>query len=340
MASTSLTDFPASETPLPDSPKNPPNWNQLLTTRNPSSATSPISSVPPQEDAIPFSGKEVSAGPEDSGLSIVGYTIGPYPSYCALISSMRKTWSLKGNLQLLSLREGFFLLRFSASDDFEMALSGVPWFFLEWPFFLQKWSPHPKRVECSSIPIWVRIVDLPLCCWTPSGISRIASFIGIPLVVDTPTAQKTRLTFARVCIEVTSKSVLPDLIPISLDGESMMLEVQYEWKPTPCEICDSLVHSADICPTKPSQSSTAVLPSREKSTNRKPRRRPRTRRPPPKSSTSANNLRPPKISTRKIQVLQSGSDIASSIALAMETTVVITAPQIDTSNQQAKSTRT
>ncbi|PKU79343.1 uncharacterized protein LOC110111469 [Dendrobium catenatum] len=327
MASTSLTDFPALSNPASE-------------TRP--SATSPLSSVPLQEDVIPFSGKEVSAGPEESGLSLVGYTIGPYPTYGALISSMRKKWSLKGNLQLTSLREGFFLLRFSVLDDFEMALSGAPWFFLEWPFFLQKWSPHPKRVECSSIPIWVRILDLPLCCWTPNGISKIASFIGIPLMVDTPTAQKTRLTFARVCIEVTSKSVLPDLIPISLVGESMMLEVQYEWKPTPCEFCDSLVHPADICPTKPSQSSTAALPSRGKSINRKPRRRSRTRRPPPKSSTSANNLRPPKISTNtatnKIQVLQSGSDIASSIALAIETTVVITAPQIDTSTQQAEST--
>ncbi|KAL0922659.1 hypothetical protein M5K25_006661 [Dendrobium thyrsiflorum] len=290
---------------------------------------------------------------------------------------MRKTWSLKGNLQLLSLPECFFLLRFSALDDFEMALSGGPWLFLEWPFILQKWSPHPKRDEFSSIPIWVKVHDLPLCCWNPIGISKIASFIGIPLVVDTPTAQKTRLTFARVCVEVTSKSVLPDLIPISLAGESIMLKVQYDWKPTPCEFCDSLVHPADLCPSKPSHSSTAAPPSRGKSTNRKPRRRPRTRPPPPKSSTSANNLRPPNISTNttadpptttniqpsstplvtcnpqvqethidkhneepstllapnKIHVLQSVSDIPSSIALAMETTVVITAPQINTSTQ-------
>ncbi|KAI0507814.1 hypothetical protein KFK09_013942 [Dendrobium nobile] len=116
-----------------------------------------------------------------------------------------------------------------------------------------QWNPKfiPKRDEFTSIPIWVKIVDLPLAVWNPPGISKIASFIGHPLAVDALTARKTRLTFARVCILVTSKSTFPDEIPISLDGDDVNLKVIYDWKPTPCSGCGSLVHPPNLCPKNP-----------------------------------------------------------------------------------------
>ncbi|KAI0500656.1 hypothetical protein KFK09_018872 [Dendrobium nobile] len=167
-------------------------------------------------------------------------------------------------------------------EDFEMAWSKGVWFFLGRPFLLQKWSPKflPKRENFTSIPIWVKIHDLPLVCWNSEGISSIASKIGIPLAVDALTAQRTRLTFARVCIQVNADATYPEEIPISIKDDVFSLKIQYEWKPTPCEHCKSLVHASSVCPSKPETVSTtipAVLPPNHTTRGRSKSRRPQGR---------------------------------------------------------------
>ncbi|PKU59626.1 uncharacterized protein LOC110106371 [Dendrobium catenatum] len=166
---------------------------------------------------------------------------------------MQKLWPLKGSMSLLSMADGFFLLKFTTSEDLEAILSGGPWFLLGKPFILQRWSPKfkPKRDEASPIPIWIKIVDFPLALWTPTGISRIASYIGVPISVDSLTANRTRLTFARVCVLITKDSILHEEIPIEIDGEDLVLPVIYDWKPERCEGCASLIHPFSLCPKNP-----------------------------------------------------------------------------------------
>ncbi|KAL0916672.1 hypothetical protein M5K25_014201 [Dendrobium thyrsiflorum] len=194
------TDFP----PLPSSAEEvrPPthncNWKNIVVSTEQIANDIPLSFYPSKPEVIPFSGKNFTKAAQDWSLCLVGYSIGRRPFYKALLGAIQKTWTLKGSFQLLSLSEGFFLLHFSCVEDLEMAWSRGVWFFLGRPFVLQKWSPHfrPIRENFTSAPIWIKIHDLPLVCWNSKGISRIASKVGIPLVVDALTAQKTRLTFA------------------------------------------------------------------------------------------------------------------------------------------------
>ncbi|XP_020672933.2 uncharacterized protein LOC110092635 [Dendrobium catenatum] len=151
----------------------------------------PVSFVSPAPK-LSFRGNDLAEGANFWNLSLVGYSIGPRPYYERLLAAMKKVWSIKGAMSLLSLADGFFLLKFSALEDLEMVWNGGPWFFLGKPFILQRWSPKfkPVRDESSSIPLWIKIMDLPLALWTPLGISRIASFIGVPISVDTLTANR------------------------------------------------------------------------------------------------------------------------------------------------------
>ncbi|XP_020685767.1 uncharacterized protein LOC110101990 [Dendrobium catenatum] len=156
-------------------------------------------------------------------------------------------------MSLISLPEGFFLLKFNNLEDYNFVWSRGPWFLLGKPFVLQQWSPKfkPKRDESASVPIWIKVLDLPLALWTPSGISKIASYVGIPLTVDDLTAKRTRLSYARICVQISKESKLPDEIPIVIEGEESVLKVVYDWKPTPCESCGSLIHPSNLCPTNP-----------------------------------------------------------------------------------------
>ncbi|XP_020700569.1 uncharacterized protein LOC110112623 [Dendrobium catenatum] len=113
------------------------------------------------------------------------------------------------------------------------------------------------------------------------GISRIASKIGIPLAVDVLTAQKTRLTFARVCIQVDASATYPEEIPISIEDDVFSLKIQYEWKPTVCEHCKSMVHGSFLCPFKPEAATSNVIqPPQTSFRGRSKSRKPQGRNPP------------------------------------------------------------
>ncbi|KAL0907834.1 hypothetical protein M5K25_022276 [Dendrobium thyrsiflorum] len=249
------------------------SYSNIVSIPRPGNAFS-LSPSSPLDDPLDFTEKHVQVARDEWGLSLVGYSIGRRSYYESLLSAICKEWKLKGMLKLLSLSDGFFMLKFTSPEDFDMALSGGVWFFLGKPFVLQKWVPNfkPVREEFPSIPIWFKILDLPLPCWTPEGISRIASKIGIPIVVDNLTADKSRLTYARVCVQVTKSCVYPESISISILGEPFDLKIQYEWKPVPCEHCCSIVHSPEFCPTKPQVPPSSAQSTRGRSTSRKPPR--------------------------------------------------------------------
>ncbi|KAL0917635.1 hypothetical protein M5K25_012711 [Dendrobium thyrsiflorum] len=150
-----------------------------------------------------------------------------------------------------------------------MTWSRGVWFFPGKPFLLHKWSPHfwPKRENFTSVPIWLKIHDLPLACWNTKGISKIISKIGIALIVDALTLEKSRLTYVRVCVKVTNTTTYLEHIPISIKDEIMNLRIQNEWKPMPCDTCGSLVHPPALCPSKATSLVAIEIPKRGRTTS-------------------------------------------------------------------------
>ncbi|PKU74106.1 hypothetical protein MA16_Dca027737 [Dendrobium catenatum] len=86
---------------------------------------------------------------------------------------------------------------------------------------------------------------------------------------------------------VTSKSTFPEEIPISLDGDDVNLKVIYDWKPTPCSGCGSLVHPPNLCPKNPQPK--VMIPHQARARSKS---RPRGR-PPLPTSTAPAILPPP-----------------------------------------------
>ncbi|XP_020703727.1 uncharacterized protein LOC110114991 [Dendrobium catenatum] len=252
-----------------------PLWKNLLTSAPQISSdfSHSLGFTPTQNFTTNFTTEQFVAGAPEWSLSLVGYSIGKRPFYESLLATIKKAWQLKGEISLLTLDDGFFLLKFSALEDYDFAWTRGPWFFFGKPFILQKWTPDfvPKREEFPSIPLWVKILNLPLSLWTPEGISKLASCIGIPIAVDALTAAKTRLTFARVCVQITSTSTLPDEIFYNVDGKVFPLRVQYDWKPDHCSQCGSIMHPPSLCPKDPIQKPVNHVSTRGRSSSRKPR---------------------------------------------------------------------
>ncbi|XP_020673072.1 uncharacterized protein LOC110092747 [Dendrobium catenatum] len=275
MAEAEFPPLPSTATSSPTLPSVLPLWNNLLTT-TPQISTNyfhSLSFVLTNNFKANFTTDQFMAGAPEWAFSLVGFSIGKRPFYEALLSMIKKTWQLKGELSLLTMDDGFFLLKFTALEDYEHAWTRGPWFFFGKPFILQKWSSDfvPKHEEFPSIPLWVKIMNLPLSLWTPEGISKLASCIGIPFAVDALTMAKTRLTFARECVQITSSSPLPEEIFYSVDGKVTPLHVHYDWKPKHCSQCGSIMHPPTLYLKDTILKPTTNVNPRGRSSSRKPR---------------------------------------------------------------------
>nr|GEY80447.1 hypothetical protein [Tanacetum cinerariifolium] len=101
-----------------------------------------------------------------------------------------------------------------------------------------------SKLEPSKAPLWVKIFDIPLEAWNADGISRIASMIGNPIIMDRITTSMCkkaygRASFVKELINVDANEGLIDNIKVCYEslGRSMMLRVEYPWKPPICSHC-------------------------------------------------------------------------------------------------------
>ena len=98
------------------------------------------------------------------------------------------------------------------------------------------------------MPIWAHIHNLPLEYWTTDGLSYIASAIGKPIYVDCMTAACRRISYARICIEVSAEDELLKTLEIGSDDttygepEKVSLKVEYPWTPVRCAHCKKFGH--------------------------------------------------------------------------------------------------
>ncbi|KAE8728802.1 hypothetical protein F3Y22_tig00004072pilonHSYRG00220 [Hibiscus syriacus] len=81
------------------------------------------------------------------------------------------------------------------------------------------------------------------------GLSYIASVVGKPLHMDSVTAARERLKYARVCVEVLVGSSIHDNIDVVLsDGSVARIRVSIYWMQSSCAHCGRFGHTVRFCP--------------------------------------------------------------------------------------------
>ncbi|KAJ6868835.1 hypothetical protein NC651_033816 [Populus alba x Populus x berolinensis] len=214
-----------------------------------------------------FSASDLSPSDESLKYCLIGYIAGKNPGYTSLSQFMVHNWYHHANLVLHD--SGWLIFEFLSETAMLSTLHMGPYSVFGRPLILQimpeffDFTPP----DFNHVPIWVRFPNLPIRCWTPLCLSKLASVLGKPLRCDASTIRKTKLSFARVLIEVDMTSTLPDLINVQLlNGSILGQRVIYESRPRFCRSCDSLGHSASSCKNgsskrKPSSSDSHTDPS-------------------------------------------------------------------------------
>ncbi|KAJ6912867.1 hypothetical protein NC651_015355 [Populus alba x Populus x berolinensis] len=146
---------------------------------------------------------------------------------------------------------GWLIYKFASYADKLRILAGGPYLVYGRPLILR---PMPEFFDFSSsamhmVPVWVKFPNLPLQCWSLKCLSKIASVLGKPVQSDMLTHTMSRLSYARVLVEVNLLSDLPYSIDIKLpNGSLLKQQVIYETLPRFCKQCKILGHLTSTCP--------------------------------------------------------------------------------------------
>lgn len=146
------------------------------------------------------------------------------------------------------LPRGFMVLTLTLEDDYlkfwskgEVIIGTVSIRFSKWI------SEFKFEEESSIVPVWVRLVDLPLHLYDKKCLYLIAKILGNPVKVDEVTANGSRGSFARVCIEIDVLNPRQDHIWVGWGSHSQDVKVIYEKVPHFCTACKLLGHSIEFC---------------------------------------------------------------------------------------------
>jgi hypothetical protein len=194
---------------------------------------------------------------------LYGYFLDGRMPFALLRATAHTAWKDCAPVSIKQVGSCFFF-EFKDEATKLKVLDGGPYFFSKRYLVLKDWRRMliPSTDHPSSIPAWIKIHKLPLECWTEAGLSRIASSIGKPIHVDNATAKRQRLDFARVCVEIEAGDELPTEVQVIVNGESVVVHIEYQWLPSNCTKCKIFGHSTDSCTSKishvPSTSGTSV----------------------------------------------------------------------------------
>lgn len=112
--------------------------------------------------------------------------------------------------------DGYCAIRFANKEDRDKILCLRPYHIMRRPVIIKPWTSdfNFKEEILTTIPLWVKLPNLPLNCWNTVVLSKIGSKLGQPLYVDECTTQASRITFARIMVEMDVTKELPKEVKI------------------------------------------------------------------------------------------------------------------------------
>ncbi|GKC11628.1 RNA-directed DNA polymerase, eukaryota, reverse transcriptase zinc-binding domain protein [Tanacetum coccineum] len=190
-------------------------------------------------------------------LTACGYFVG-YKMYIQELKyHLFRRYGLK---RITSIGNGNYVFKFNNESGLQTVIENGVWIVNNKPMIVQRWDIDVdiNKVEPDVLPIWVKLVNLPLEAWTAKGLSAITSRLGKPVIMDSVTTQMCnqgigRLGYARVLIEVEAKKGLPETIDIQyFDKDNKVsntktVKVMYDWKPPMCTKCKVFGHMEEKC---------------------------------------------------------------------------------------------
>ena len=171
----------------------------------------------------------------------------PFPVVRSLVN---KLWGKKEMPDISTTENGLYFFRFRDLDARNWVMESGPWHLAGRPFILRTWRPGMDmlNIQLTSIPIWVKFYNIPLEYWANTSLGHIASVVGNPLHLDSLTENQSKLSFARICVEVGVDCEFPKSVLLDLGNDKYSkIRIEYPWAPQCCPNCKLFGHSQVNC---------------------------------------------------------------------------------------------
>ncbi|XP_060200722.1 uncharacterized protein LOC132628988 [Lycium barbarum] len=172
--------------------------------------------------------------------ALVVYTMGDTLSYTYMSNYVTRNWNIVAFPEVYYHDEGCYIVKFQSPEDrYEIMFAG-PYTMNSIPLVLQFWTPEFDFHEeyPRTMPLWVKFPTLPMIYWGPRTLGNIGSRLGNPLFADECTAKQSKVSYARVLVDMDATQKLPKEVQIvDSKGNSFRQDVVYEWCPKYCPKC-------------------------------------------------------------------------------------------------------
>ncbi|CAI9261357.1 unnamed protein product [Lactuca saligna] len=221
--------------------------------------------VIPKEDGKP-KGKvelpyaDLMLGGAPYHATLYGFFVGKKLAFPTVNHFSFKMWKIFGLKDVMVNDEGFFFFKFDSKEGMMNVLEGGPWLINNVPMFVQRWRPGLvlSKPQINSVPVWVKVFNVPLEYWNSKGITLIANEIGKPIAMDKITQKMCnehwgRPAFMRFLVEMSAEADwMKELSVVSIDfgtGEKVesKCRVEYAWRPDVCNHCKIYGHKDSNC---------------------------------------------------------------------------------------------
>ncbi|KAK6777836.1 hypothetical protein RDI58_024554 [Solanum bulbocastanum] len=120
---------------------------------------------------------------EENGVwekAIVLYVVENTPSIGTIERLIGNQWNLVQKPKVFLHNDGYFVVRFSNSDEKEEVLFKGPYSIFNRSVIIKPWAPDFNFNEevLHTIPLWVELPNIPLNSWTNTTLSKIGSGLG------------------------------------------------------------------------------------------------------------------------------------------------------------------
>ncbi|RVX20319.1 hypothetical protein CK203_004873 [Vitis vinifera] len=144
----------------------------------------------------------------------------------------KRSWNLRKGVKVMKLGEPFFLLEFEDEGEAERVLNRGTRRFKDRLLHLERWNEEAGclRDGNQTKEVWVRVVGLPLHCWSEEMFKSIGDCCGGLVGVDEDTKNLSQLQWARILVK-NNGNFLPGTL--NLVVKSFCYAVRLWWEVQP-----------------------------------------------------------------------------------------------------------
>ncbi|KAF9588510.1 hypothetical protein IFM89_013004 [Coptis chinensis] len=180
---------------------------------------------------------------------LVGFFLEKRLSFPYVQSVLQQKWKTRGSFEMSADQELFYF-KFVSDEDRQAVLDEGPVFMGGRCLVIGPWTQNVElqMKSLNTIPIWVKMHNVPKVMQTDEGLGFIASKVGKPHCQDRLTKERRGLDYARVCVEYKVNETLPDSFDIRLSPNNVRkISYEYLWIPKRCDYCHIFGHTIDKC---------------------------------------------------------------------------------------------